>query len=168
MMYSTGEVFPLVSPFDASNVSPYLKCISPYRNIINVTYKGKLYFLRKSQYFAFWMFSAKQGHYWYHLITSLTWRGPWLGIEPEASTILGYRGGGGPGLYVGLYSHKKIAYFAAQLDWQRIADWVNLAHLQTRSGPSRPTYGKDTVVYVVGATYMNTIKFWLLIHCLLC
>ena len=23
-------------------------------------------FLRKSQYFRFWMFSAKQGHYWYH------------------------------------------------------------------------------------------------------
>ena len=26
------------------------------------------------------MFIAKQGHYWYHVITSLVWRGPWLEI----------------------------------------------------------------------------------------
>ena len=26
--------------------------------------------------------SAKQGHFWYHFITSLVWRGLWLGIEP--------------------------------------------------------------------------------------
>ena len=36
-------------------------------------------------FFSFWMFSAKQGHYWYHFITSLVWRGPWLGIEPGTS-----------------------------------------------------------------------------------
>ena len=29
-------------------------------------YPLHLFFLRKSQYFPFWMFSAKQGHYWYH------------------------------------------------------------------------------------------------------
>ena len=46
------------------------------------------------------MLSAKQGNYWYHFITSLVWRGLWLGIEPgppalETSTLpLGYRGGG--------------------------------------------------------------------------
>jgi len=40
--------------------------------------------------------SAKQGNYWYHFITSLVWRGPWLGIEPGTSRTLplGYRGGG--------------------------------------------------------------------------
>ena len=31
------------------------------------------------------MLSAKQGNYWYHFITSLVWRGPWLGIEPGTS-----------------------------------------------------------------------------------
>jgi len=24
------------------------------------------------------MLSAKQGNYWYHFISSLEWRGPWL------------------------------------------------------------------------------------------
>ena len=42
--------------------------------------------MRKSQYFPFWMFSAKQGHYLGTIfITSLVWRGPWLGIEPGTS-----------------------------------------------------------------------------------
>jgi len=31
------------------------------------------------------MFSAKQGKYWYHFITPLVWRGPWLGIKPRTS-----------------------------------------------------------------------------------
>ena len=31
-----------------------------------ITLFSDLSFLRKSQYFPFWMFSAKQGHYWYH------------------------------------------------------------------------------------------------------
>jgi len=31
------------------------------------------------------MFSAQQGHYCYHFITSLVWRGPWLRIEPGTS-----------------------------------------------------------------------------------
>ena len=29
--------------------------------------------------------NAKQGNYWYHFITALVWRGPWLGIEPGTS-----------------------------------------------------------------------------------
>ena len=41
--------------------------------------------LAKEPVFRFWMFSAKQGNYWYHFITSLVWRGPWLGIEPRTS-----------------------------------------------------------------------------------
>ena len=41
--------------------------------------------LEKEPVFSFWMFSAKQGHYWYHFITSLVWRSPWLGIEPGTS-----------------------------------------------------------------------------------
>ena len=57
--------------------------------------------MRKSQYFSFWMFSAKQGHYWYHfynvfaMTRSLT--GDWTLGPPalEASTLpLGYWGGG--------------------------------------------------------------------------
>ena len=31
------------------------------------------------------MLSAKQGHYWYHFITSLVWRNPWLRIESGTS-----------------------------------------------------------------------------------
>ena len=38
--------------------------------------------LEKEPAFPFSMLSAKQGSYWYHFITSLVWRGPWLGIEP--------------------------------------------------------------------------------------
>ena len=39
----------------------------------------------RASIFPFWMFSAKQGHYWYIFIRSLVWRGPWLGIEPGTS-----------------------------------------------------------------------------------
>ena len=55
----------------------------------------------RASIFSFWMFSAKQGHYWYHfynvfgMTRSLTW--DWTRDVPalEASTIpLGYRGGG--------------------------------------------------------------------------
>ena len=38
--------------------------------------------LEKEPVFPFSMLSAKQGNYWYHFITSLVWRGPWLGIGP--------------------------------------------------------------------------------------
>ena len=42
--------------------------------------------MRKSQYFPFRMFSAKQGHYWYHFynVFGMT-GGPWLWIEPGTS-----------------------------------------------------------------------------------
>ena len=41
--------------------------------------------LEKEPVFPFSMLSAKQGNYWYHFITSLVWRGPWLRIEPGTS-----------------------------------------------------------------------------------
>ena len=41
--------------------------------------------MRKSQYFPLLIFSAKRGHYWYPFLTSLVWRGPWLGIDPGTS-----------------------------------------------------------------------------------
>ena len=41
--------------------------------------------LEKEPVLPFSMLSAKQGNYWYHFITSLVWRGPWLGIEPGTS-----------------------------------------------------------------------------------
>ena len=41
--------------------------------------------LLKEPVFPFSMLSAKQGNYWYHFITSLVWRCPWLGIEPGTS-----------------------------------------------------------------------------------
>ena len=65
--------------------------------ILSITFIFLSSFLRKSQYFPFWMFSAKQGHYWYHLWYDavLDWG---LNSGPpalKASTIpLGYRGGG--------------------------------------------------------------------------
>ena len=34
--------------------------------IVSITFIFLSWFLRKSQYFPFWMFSSKQGHYWYH------------------------------------------------------------------------------------------------------
>ena len=41
--------------------------------------------LEKEPVFPFSMLSAKQGNYWYNFITSLVWRGPWLGIDPWTS-----------------------------------------------------------------------------------
>ena len=54
--------------------------------------------LEKEPVFPFWMFSAKQGNYWYHLYNvfgmTLSLTGDWT-WELEASTLpLGYRGGG--------------------------------------------------------------------------
>ena len=57
--------------------------------------------LEKEPVFPFWMFSAKQGHYWYHFY-NVFWYDAVLdwGLNPgppalEASTLpLGYRGGG--------------------------------------------------------------------------
>ena len=58
--------------------------------ILSITFFPSL--IIESQYFPFLMLSAKQGNYWYHFITSLVWRGPWLGIESgiialDASTL---------------------------------------------------------------------------------
>ena len=56
--------------------------------------------MRKSQYFPFECSVLNKGTTGTIFITSLVWRGPWLGIEPgppalEASTLpLGYREGG--------------------------------------------------------------------------
>ena len=41
--------------------------------------------LEKEPVFPYWMFSDKQGNYWYHF-----YNGPWLGIEPGTSLILTY------------------------------------------------------------------------------
>ena len=41
--------------------------------------------LGKERAFPFLMLSAKQGNYWDFFITSLVWRGPWLGTEPRTS-----------------------------------------------------------------------------------
>ena len=47
--------------------------------------------VQKEPVFHFLMLSAKQGNYWYHFyITSLVWRGPWLGIEPGTSRTQTY------------------------------------------------------------------------------
>jgi len=35
--------------------------------------------------FPFLMLTAKQGDYWYHVLTSLVWHGSWLGIESGTS-----------------------------------------------------------------------------------
>ena len=44
--------------------------------------------MRKSQYFPFWMFSAKQGHYWYHFYNvfgmTLSLTGDWTGDLPHS------------------------------------------------------------------------------------
>ena len=67
--------------------------------ILSITLFSYLNSWEREPVVPFSMFSAKQGNYLYHFISSLVWRGPWLGIEPEtpaleASTLpLGYRGG---------------------------------------------------------------------------
>ena len=52
--------------------------------ILSITF-FVIFILQKEPEFPFSMFSAKQGNYWYHCITSLVWRGPWMGIEPGTS-----------------------------------------------------------------------------------
>ena len=42
-------------------------------------------FFRKSQYFPFWCWVLNKGTTVTIFITSLVWRGPWLGIEPGTS-----------------------------------------------------------------------------------
>ena len=56
--------------------------------------------MRKNQYFPFWIFSAKQGHHWYHFYNvfgmTRSFTGDWTRGPPalEVSTLpLGYRGG---------------------------------------------------------------------------
>ena len=47
-------------------------------------------FLRKSQYFAFQCWVLNKGTTGTIFITSLVWRGPWLGIEPGTSRTRGW------------------------------------------------------------------------------
>jgi len=47
-----------------------------------------IYILGKEPVFYLLMLSANQGNYGYNFITSLVWRSPWLGFEPETSLIL--------------------------------------------------------------------------------
>ena len=60
--------------------------------ILSITFIFLSLFLRKSQYFPFWMFSAKQGHYWYHfynvfgMTRSLT--GDWTRDLPHSKPAL--------------------------------------------------------------------------------
>ena len=66
---------PMTSDFEGFSIPDFIHHI----------YCPVLIFMSKSQYFPFWMLSAKQGNHWYHFGTSLVWRGPWLGIEPGTS-----------------------------------------------------------------------------------
>ena len=60
--------------------------------IVSITFIFLSKFLRKSQYFSFWMFSAKQGNYWYHfynvfnMTRSLT--GDWTRDLPHSMPAL--------------------------------------------------------------------------------
>ena len=56
--------------------------------ILSITLFSYLYSLKKEPVFPFSMLSANQVNYWYHFITSLVWRGPWLGIELGTSRTL--------------------------------------------------------------------------------
>ena len=53
--------------------------------ILSITLFVYLNSWERAPVFPFSMLSAKQGNYWYDFITSLEWRGPWLGIEPGTS-----------------------------------------------------------------------------------
>ena len=54
--------------------------------------------MTKSQYFPFWMVSAKQGHYWYHFYNAFdmtrSLNGDWTRDLPHSKPALDYRGGG--------------------------------------------------------------------------
>ena len=60
--------------------------------MLSITYIVLSYFLRKSQYFPFWIFSAQQGHYWDHfynvfgMTRSLT--GNWTRDLPHSKPTL--------------------------------------------------------------------------------
>ena len=79
------------SPFVGSAWS-FVFFSSPPQGPMTTDFEGfsyQIYPLRFLSHLNSWerarMSSAKQGNYWYHFITSLVWRGPWLGIEPRTS-----------------------------------------------------------------------------------
>ena len=87
--FSSPPQQPMTSDFEGFSIPDFIHYIYFY-----------IFILEKEPVFPFLMFSAKQGHYWYHFyyvfgMTVLDW-----GLNPgppalEASTIpLGYRGGG--------------------------------------------------------------------------
>ena len=53
--------------------------------ILSITFFVLSLFLRKSQYFPFQCWMPNKGSTGTIFITSLVWRGPWLGIEPRTS-----------------------------------------------------------------------------------
>ena len=53
--------------------------------MLSITFLSHLNFLRKSQYFPFQCCVLNKGTTGTIFITSLSWRGPWLGIEPGPS-----------------------------------------------------------------------------------
>ena len=53
--------------------------------MLSITFLSYLNFLRKSQYFPFQCCVLNKGTTGTIFITSLSWRGPWLGIEPGTS-----------------------------------------------------------------------------------
>ena len=87
--------------------------------ILSITFLSYLNSSVRASISLFLMLSVKQGNTGTTFITSLVWRGPWLGIEPGTSRIrsqhststlpLGYRGGGCEGFIVsGSFSVVKI------------------------------------------------------------
>ena len=57
--------------------------------ILSITFIFLSKFLRKSQYFPFWMLSAKRGHYWYNVF-GMTWSltGDWTRDHPHSKPAL--------------------------------------------------------------------------------
>ena len=109
-----------------------------------------IFILQKELVFPFLMLSAKQGTTGTLFITSLVWRGPWLGIEPgpptlEASTLpLGYRGGG-PWLRIEPgTSHTRSQHSTTRLSRRQFSiNWLSLfpnVRHYTQQKPNRSFY----------------------------
>ena len=73
-VFSSPPQRPMTSDFEGFSIADFIHYI--YFPVL---------ILEKNPVFPLLRFNAKQVNYWYDFITSLVWRGPWLGIEPGTS-----------------------------------------------------------------------------------
>ena len=105
--------------------------------------------MRKSQYFPFWMFSAKQGHYWYHFYNVF---GMTSTPALEASTIF---------LSITLYVYRCLqAYLRGRTTFRvwlpSVLDMITLIYWDTHRGRTTFRVWLPSVLDIITLIYWDT------------